>query len=233
VVKAVLDTNILVSSLLTAGPANEGYVKYTAEHTMSPVIETSHWADLNRARTKLREMGLVGMTSGGIGFGNLSVRIKDDTFLISGTATGALPVLEPDGYCLITSFDVSSNCVVSTGPVKPSSETMTHGVIYQSCHGANCVIHIHSGQIFDGMIRDSYPATPETAAYGTPEIALAIGKLVGHDSGKNEGSIVLAGHDEGVIIYGPTVERALSLTEELYTKYQLTNPHAEAQSSQR
>jgi len=198
--------------------AGEGYVKYTAEHTMSPVIETPLWADLNRARTKLREMGLVGMTSGGIGFGNLSVRINGDSFLISGTATGALPVLGPDGYCLITSFDVSRNRVVSTGPVKPSSETMTHGVIYQSCHGANCVIHFHSRQIFDGMIQDSYPATPETAAYGSPEIAFAIGKLVCHDSA-NEGSIVLAGHDEGVIVYAATVERALFLTEELYNKY--------------
>jgi ribulose-5-phosphate 4-epimerase/fuculose-1-phosphate aldolase len=200
---------------------NEGYVKYTGEHTMCPVIETPLWADLNRARTKLCEMGLVGVRSDGIGFGNLSVRINGNEFLISGTATGASPVLGPDGYCLISSFDVDRNCVVSTGPVKPSSETMTHGVIYQSCPGANCVIHIHSRQIFDGMIRDSYPAMPETAAYGTPEIALAIGKLVGHASG-NEGSIVMTGHDEGVIIYAAAIERALSLTEKLYNKYQLT-----------
>ena len=199
---------------------NEGYVKYTAEHTMSPAIETLHWEELNRARTKLREMGLVGMTSNGIGFGNLSIRIKGDTFLISGTATGALPVLGPDGYCLITSFDVDENRVVSSGPVKPSSETMTHGVIYRSCPNANCVIHIHSRAIFDGMLRDKYPTSPETAAYGTPDIARAIGKLVRHDSKKNEGQIVLAGHDEGVIVYAATVEKALSLIEELYGKYQ-------------
>jgi ribulose-5-phosphate 4-epimerase/fuculose-1-phosphate aldolase len=198
---------------------SEGYVKYIAEHIMAPAIETPHFEELNRARTKLREMGLVGMTADGIGFGNLSLRVEGNKFFISGTATGALPVLGPEGYCLITSFDINKNRVVSTGPVKPSSETMTHGVIYQSCPGANCVIHIHSRVIFDGMLRDSCPATPETAAYGTPEIALAIGKLVRHDSERNEGSIVLAGHDEGVIIYAPTVEKALSLTEELNNKY--------------
>jgi ribulose-5-phosphate 4-epimerase/fuculose-1-phosphate aldolase len=197
----------------------EGYVKYTAEHTMGPAIEIPHWEELNRARTKLRELGLVGMTSNGIGFGNLSLRVEGNKFLISGTATGALPVLGPEGYCLITSFNINENRVVSTGPVKPSSETMTHGVIYQSCPNANCVIHIHSRIIFDGMLRDKYPATPETAAYGTPDIALAIGKLVnGHD----EGSIVLAGHDEGVIVYSVKVERALALAEELYNNYQLT-----------
>jgi len=196
----------------------EGYVKYAVEHTMSPAIDTPLWEELNAARTELHEMGLIGVTAGGIGFGNLSVRIKDDEFLISGTATGALPILSPDGYCLIRSFDVDKNRVVSTGHVKPSSETMTHGVIYRSCLGVNCVIHIHSRAIFNGMIRDKYPATPETAAYGTPDIARAIGTIV-KDSGKNEGSIVLAGHDEGAIIYGPTVKKALSLTEELNTKY--------------
>jgi len=198
--------------------AGEGYVKYVAEHTIAPAIETLHFEELNRARTKLRELGLVGAASNGIGFGNLSLRVEGNKFLISGTATGASPILGPDGYCLITSFDVNRNHVVSTGPVKPSSETMTHGVIYLSCPGANCVIHIHSRSIFDGMIRDKYPAAPETAAYGTPEIALAIGKLVSA-SKKNEGQIVLAGHDEGVIVYAATVEKALSLTEELYYKY--------------
>jgi ribulose-5-phosphate 4-epimerase/fuculose-1-phosphate aldolase len=196
----------------------EGYVKYAAEHTMAAAIETPHWARLNNARTKLRELGLVGANSNGVGFGNLSVRVSGDQFLISGTATGAAPVLGPDGYCLIVSFDVERNRVVSTGPVKPSSEAMTHGVIYQSCPAANCVIHVHSRAIFDGMIRDGYPATPETAAYGTPEIALAIGERVG-ETAKDEGCIVLAGHDEGVIVYGPMAERALSLTEELYSKY--------------
>jgi ribulose-5-phosphate 4-epimerase/fuculose-1-phosphate aldolase len=208
----------------------EGYVKYTVEHTMAPAIETPYWAKtplwaetpywafLNQARTKLREMGLIGANSSGIGFGNLSVRVSGDQFLISGTATGAVPVLGPDGYCLIISFDVEKNRVVSTGPVKPSSEAMTHGVVYRSCPAANCVIHIHSRAIFDGMIRDNCPATPKTAAYGTPEIALAIGRCV-KEAAKNEGCIALAGHDEGGIVYGPTVERALSLIEELYGKY--------------
>jgi ribulose-5-phosphate 4-epimerase/fuculose-1-phosphate aldolase len=201
--------------------SGEGYVKYVAEHTMAPAIETPYWRRLNPVRTKLREMGLVGVTSGGIGFGNLSLRVEGNKFLISGTATGAAPILGPEGYCLITSFDVDENRVVSTGPVKPSSETMTHGVIYGSCE-ANCVIHVHSRAIFDGMIREGYPATPGTAAYGTPDIARSIEKLVNYDSGKNEGQIVLAGHDEGVIVYASTIEKAFSLIEELYNKYQLT-----------
>jgi ribulose-5-phosphate 4-epimerase/fuculose-1-phosphate aldolase len=206
----------------------EGYVKYAAQHTNAPAIEVPHWAELNEARTKLHKLGLVGITSAGIGFGNLSVRYQGDEFLISGTATGAAEALTPAQYCLVRSFDIGKNQVVSTGPVPASSESMTHGVIYRSCPGANCVIHIHSRPIFDGMLRDKCPASPESAAYGTPEIAFAIGKCAAELGGNEgngcegsgcQGSIVLAGHDEGVISYGPTVERAFTLIRELYEKY--------------
>jgi len=68
------------------------------------------------------------------------------------------------------------------------------------------------------MLRDKYPAAPETAAYGTPDIARAIGKLAKET---NEGQIVLAGHEEGVIVYAAAIERALFLIKELHGKYQI------------
>jgi ribulose-5-phosphate 4-epimerase/fuculose-1-phosphate aldolase len=200
----------------------EGYVKYAARHTNAPAIEVPHeiphWTELNEARTKLHKLGLVGINPAGIGFGNLSIRFRGDEFLISGTATGAAEVLTLAQYCLVCSVDIERNQIVSTGPVQASSEAMTHGVIYRSCPGAHCVIHVHSRAVFDGMLRDKCPATPENAAYGTPEIALAIGKCAA-ELGGNEGSIALAGHDEGVISYGPTVERAFALISDLYKKY--------------
>ena len=202
--------------------SGEGYVKYSAEHTAAPAVQAAHWDELNNARTRLHQLNLVGVTSGGIGFGNVSIRVKGNEFLITGTNTGSLPVLSPNEYCLVNSFDLERNCVVSTGPVRASSESMTHGAIYQSCSKANCVIHIHSREIFDAMLRDRYPATPVSAAYGTPEIAQAIKKCVQEING-NEGVIVLAGHDEGVIAYGETVERTLDLILELDRKYRANN----------
>ena len=202
----------------------EGYVKYSAEHTKAPPLVVPHWIVLNEARTRLRQAGLIGAHSNGVGFGNLSIRFQGNEFLITGTATGALPVLDAGKYCLVRSFDLKQNQVVTAGPVGASAETMSHGVIYRANSGVNCVIHTHSRKIFDGMIQsnkvstDSYPATPESAPYGSPEIALAIEKCV-HDSGKDEGQIVMLGHDEGVITFGPTIERALFLTLELYDKY--------------
>ena len=197
---------------------DEGRLKYTAEHTQTPAIEVPGWEKLNDARSELFALGLVGVTPCGISFGNLSIRAQADEFLISGTATGSLAVLTNNHYCLVKSFDISKNHVISLGPVRPSSKSMTHGAVYLANPKVNIVIHIHSRAIFDGMIHAAYAATPKNAAYGTPEIAIAIGKCVQQTAG-NEGAIVLLGHDEGVITYGPTVEKAFSLIQELYNKY--------------
>jgi len=104
------------------------------------------------------------------------------------------------------------------GQVQASSEAMTHGAVYRSCSGANCVMHIHCGVIFNGMIRDGCPATAKNAAYGTPEIALALAGCV-QELGADEGAVVLAGHDEGIIVWGTTVERALKIIQGLNDKY--------------
>jgi len=197
---------------------DEGYVKYTAVHTPAPAVEAPHWAELNKARTQLHRLGVLGVNPQGIGFGNVSIRFQGEEFLISGTATGASPELTPAEYCLVNSFDLAQNRIVSIGPVQASSEAMTHGAVYQSCSRANCVMHIHCGAVFNGMIRDGYPATAKNAAYGTPEIALVLAQCV-QKLGMDEGAVVLAGHDEGVIVWGPTVERALQLIQSLHNKY--------------
>jgi ribulose-5-phosphate 4-epimerase/fuculose-1-phosphate aldolase len=201
---------------------DEGYVKFTARHENAQIPQAAFAArrlpELNEARKKCFTLGLVGVYSNGIGYGNLSIRVRDDEFLVSGTATGAKPVLNNEDYCLVKSFDIARNSIASRGLVQASSESMTHGAVYRAGHGVNCVIHIHSKKIFDGLLRDNYPFTPKIAAFGTPEIALAIEKCV-EKIGSDEGQIVLAGHDEGIIVYGANLERALHLMLVLHNKY--------------
>jgi ribulose-5-phosphate 4-epimerase/fuculose-1-phosphate aldolase len=195
---------------------NEGYVKYTAEHTQAAAIAHPLWPVLNEARTQLYDLGLIGMYQNGIGFGNVSVRIRGDEFLISGTATGAKRELSPNEYCLVRNCDIEGNSVQSFGPIQASSESMSHGAIYRACPKAVCVIHIHSKTIFDGMLRGNFLSTPKSAAYGTPEMARAIGNVVGRS---DHGRIVLAGHDEGVITWGSSINEALALVLELNDTY--------------
>jgi ribulose-5-phosphate 4-epimerase/fuculose-1-phosphate aldolase len=197
---------------------NEGYVKYTAEHIQSPAFEPPLWGELNRVRTRLHDLGLIGMYPNGIGYGNVSIRLKENEFLITGTATGARRILTVNEYCLVTSIDIAANRITSSGPVKASAESMTHGAIYRSCPEAVCVIHIHNLKIFNAMLCARFLSTPAEAAYGTPEMAYAIGECV-RQAAQSEGTIVLTGHEEGVISYGVSVESALNLIEELYRKF--------------
>ncbi|GHV91910.1 hypothetical protein AGMMS50268_24130 [Spirochaetia bacterium] len=197
---------------------DEGYVKYTAEHTRGAAIAHPLWPVLNNARTQLYDLGLIGVYPNGIGFGNLSIRTAGDEFLISGTATGAKRELSPDEYCLVRSCDIEGNRVVSRGPIQASSESMSHGAIYRACPKAAAVIHIHSKAVFGGMLGDDLLSTPKDAAYGTPEMAHAISNAVGQ-SGNSHGQIVLAGHDEGVITWGVSIDEALALALKLYNKY--------------
>jgi ribulose-5-phosphate 4-epimerase/fuculose-1-phosphate aldolase len=95
---------------------------------------------------------------------------------------------------------------------------MTHGAIYEASLETNCVIHIHSRNIFDGMLLNNYPSTPKEAEYGTPEIAHAIKNCV-ENTGKAKGTIVLSGHDEGVIAYGPSVHAAMELILKLFSSF--------------
>jgi methylthioribose-1-phosphate isomerase len=199
---------------------DEGYVKYSADHTEAPAraAEFPLWEELDEARTRLYDLGLIGALPNGIGFGNVSVRVKDGEFLVSGTATGDRRVLGPGGYCAVTAFDIEKNRVTSSGPVKASSESMSHGAIYRACPASRAVIHIHSRKIFDGMLRDNYPRTPADVPYGTPEMARAIIARV-KERGQSTGVIVMAGHDEGVIAYGASVKETLDPVLELYYKY--------------
>jgi len=196
----------------------EGYVKYHAEHSEAPAVEPPGWAELNKARTRLRDLGLIGMYPNGVGYGNVSIRVTGDEFLITGTATGDGATLSPAQYCLVKSFDIAKNTVQTQGPVNASSESMSHGAVYRACPHVNCVIHIHNRRIFDGLLKDKAPATPADAAFGTPEMARAIFDLV-KQGGAQSGYIVMTGHDEGVILYAESVAKALDLTLKLFNNY--------------
>lgn len=183
----------------------EGYIKFSLKHKIADAPKHPLFDKFNAARTKLYDMHLIGMNNAGIGFGNISVRAGDN-FIISGTATGGKPILSPEDYCEVVGFDVEQNIVYCQGPLKASSETMSHGVIYRKLPAVNCVIHIHNLDLYHKMLDEGYPATPKEATYGTPEIAKEIEKLVT----KNNDIFVMAGHEEGVISYGETIEKALS-----------------------
>ena len=89
---------------MTAEPI-DGIVKYQASHAMGDVEtylrtlpagirETALdalalFSELDAARTTLHDAGLIGVYPSGIGYGNISLRLAGNLFLISGSGTGS------------------------------------------------------------------------------------------------------------------------------------------------
>ena len=211
---------------MTAEPI-DGIVKYQASHAMGDVEtylrtlpagirETALDAlalfpELDAARTTLHDAGLIGVYPSGIGYGNISLRLAGNLFLISGSGTGSSRLLGKQGYSLVHAFDPLKNTVASFGPIQASSESMTHGAVYGAANKARCVIHIHSPFLFTSLLAKGFPRTPESVAYGTPALSREVARLITEELSPSEGVFVTAGHNEGVFTYGESIASTLNL----------------------
>ena len=196
---------------------DDGVVKYLAIHTDGDPPTHPLLAQLDQIRTQLFDLQLVGAYPNGIGYGNVSIR-HGKGCIISGTATGALRELSPAGYCQVQTFDIEKNTVHTMGPVPASSESMTHCAIYQSLDLIECVLHIHHRALWETLLKEGYPATAANIPYGTPEMANTMALLVNHQHSPT-GLMVMAGHEEGIVAYGPTVDLAFEQIQSVYSQY--------------
>jgi len=195
----------------------EGVTKYTLQYSVAPAIEFAGLADLNAWRKLLYKLGLIGEDPnryGGVGFGNLSVRVppfdappRARRFLITGTQTGGKPELSASDYSLVTHSDPEANHLIAEGPVAPSSEALTHGMVYQLDQHVRVVMHVHSPDIWRHADALGIAVTSRHAAYGTPEMAAEIRQIL--QTGAARGNIlVMGGHEDGVISFGETAAQA-------------------------
>jgi hypothetical protein len=187
---------------------DEGVIKYSAIHTNDNPPNHPYLSELDAARTQLYDLGLVGAYPDGIGYGNVSIRHKSGC-IISGTATGAERVLGARRYSSVLSFDLHNNIVHTKGLIKASSESMTHCAIYQANSLVQCVLHVHHRELWQKLLQYTNIAIPADIAYGTPQMALSIARLVGAQS-KPFGILVMGGLEEGIVAYGQTISLALS-----------------------
>ncbi len=188
---------------------DEGYVKYVSHWTPGPATHVVAARDLDEWRRPLYRAGLIGQYDDiGIGYGNLSVRRgSGNLFLITGTQTGHLQTTDEQHYCLVTDCDIRNSIVRCSGPIQASSEAMTHGAIYALGDAIGAVVHVHSTELWKRYIH-KLPTTDPNVAYGTPYMANELDRLYRQSGFKENGVAVLAGHDEGLISFGTTLEHA-------------------------
>jgi len=186
---------------------DEGYIKFNCNWILSNDIPLDKVAELNMWREIMYDKGWIGLYPDGIGFGNISMRCNEKTFLISGTATGGLPTLTKSHYSLVTNYNLSTNTVTCMGPLKASSESLTHALIYECSAATNAVIHIHSLDLWNRLLHHA-PTSSENISYGTPEMANEIKRLFAETALRKEKIIVMGGHQEGIISFGKDLEEA-------------------------
>ena len=156
---------------------DEGYIKFDCTWIEAEWPDKTIINELNTWRQKLYNKQLIGAYDDGIGYGNISCRMSDDTFLISGTATGNLKQLTDKHYTRVNGFDIANNSITCRGPIKASSESLTHAIIYASLPEVKAVVHIHNNSLWQ-KLRNKVPTTNPQVAYGTPEMANEISRLL-------------------------------------------------------
>jgi len=188
----------------------EGYIKFHCEWEKGPPLSRALLGSLSRGRQEMYRRGLIGVYTDGIGYGNISHRTTNGHFIISGSSTGQYPQLGPEHYSLVKKIDLTNNSVWCSGPLAASSETMSHAVIYQECPEVNAVIHIHDLALWKALVHRA-PTSSATAQYGTPEMAKAIIQLIRNTPVRHrEGYFVMAGHEEGLMVFGKDMAQAVA-----------------------
>ena len=195
---------------------DEGYVKYQSFWTKAPAPHAAATEELEIWRQPLFDAGLIGeYEEHGIGYGNISVRCGEPgQFMISGTQTGHLASTDKSHYALVTAWSVHSNRVCCVGLVQASSEAMTHAAIYQLDQRIGAIVHVHSRDLWCQHI-NRLPTTAPDVPYGTPEMANEFRRLYGDTEFRRRQLAVMAGHEEGIVSIGTTLEQAATRVLEL------------------
>jgi ribulose-5-phosphate 4-epimerase/fuculose-1-phosphate aldolase len=199
--------------------AVEGVIKFDLAHARRPVAarHAGLAALLAGWRSVLRDLAMVGEDParyGGAGFGNLSARIGRATtpgrraMLVTGSQTGGRARLGLAGFAVVSAYDLAAGRVTSHGLVRPSSEAMTHGAIYDLDPAIRFVFHVHEPRIWRHARALGIATTPREVAYGTAAMARAVAALDRRGGLRRARVVAMAGHEDGVIGFGATAEEA-------------------------
>lgn len=190
--------------------SREGVIKFQLDFQEGPPPPEELLRELNAWREIFRQLGLLGQDPtryDGYGFGNLSRRLPGQgksAFLISGTQTGQLQKLLPSHYATVEQCNPAANQLRASGQIQPSSEALSHAALYQSNSEILWVMHLHSPDIFNHRTPLDLPCTDPSAAYGTPAMAAEIQHLANLRKQAGPGLMVMTGHQDGILAYGPS-----------------------------
>lgn len=185
----------------------EGVIKFKCNWIKATSLNFDLIKELNEWRDKLYTAKLIGKNKDGIGYGNISIRYDQNSFIITGSSTGKLPKLTADHYTVVTEYDLDKNTLTAVGPVIASSESLTHAVIYEHQKRVNAVIHVHHLALWKKLL-EILPSTAKQIEYGTLAMAREILRLFEESNLAEEKIFAMGGHEEGIVSFGKDLNEA-------------------------
>lgn len=189
-------------------PAHEGVVQfgYTLTQSSPPFTTGADFAELQSWRRILHRLALLGQSDDaydGFAYGNLSMRRPDmsASFLISATQTGGLEHTAPEDWVLIEHYDLASFQVSAVGQKPPSSESITHAMVYAADPDIACVLHVHNQHIWRHAEGLGLATTGKDTGYGSPALAHEVSRLL-IDNPVRPLVFTTPGHEDGVFACG-------------------------------
>ena len=155
---------------------------------------------------RFSKMGILPSEKGGHA-GNMSFR-NDKGFVI--TAVGVdKGKLTPRHFVQVTKCNIDTKKVFAEGDFKPSSETLTHYLIYRDRKDVNAIVHVHDPLVLENAKELKVKMTPKEHPYGTVELAHDIEKTL-----RGEKFIAVRGH--GVIAVGKSLWEAAKIIDTMH-----------------
>ncbi len=192
----------------------EGTIRfaYALEPPTGPVADARLVAVLAGWRAVLKRLDLIGQSADrydGLGFGNVSGRdpVLPDEFVITASQTAGAADLNDRDLVRITHSNPARFWVDACGYQPPSSETLTHAVIYQTDATVAWVFHVHSPEIWQRSEALALPATGEDVPYGSAAMVQAVERLLTQHVERPLVFVTL-GHQDGVFACGASAEAA-------------------------
>ncbi len=194
----------------------EGIIKFKLRFERRPPLPESVIGSVNRWRRRLHDAQLIGCDPhryGGFGFGNISQRVGPwnalphlRRFVITGSQTGGVADLGPEHYALVVEAHPARNLLVAEGPVRPSSESLTHAALYAHDAHIRVVMHVHAPALWRMASTMGLPVTGADVPYGSPEMAREVRRIATDMDKDSSGVFAMGGHRDGIVAYGASAD---------------------------
>jgi len=201
----------------TASADTEGVVQFG--YALEPGPGAALNPDLMAWRELLMRQDLIGQDSEryeGYSFGNLSARLAptnlgakatsssaDGLFIVSASQAAHRDHADPATWTTIDSVNLGRFWLEARGELPPSSESMTHAMIYAAEPNAQFVFHAHSPEIWNNADALMLPSTPANVPYGSPAMSQAVIDLLAANMSRPL-VFTTRGHTDGIFALGPT-----------------------------